>query len=50
MKNNLKKTTYTAPAVELLSIGGWSVFCGSPNYGDPGEAGGEIGSGDIYNL
>ncbi|MCR5561205.1 MAG: hypothetical protein K6F58_05245 [Bacteroidales bacterium] len=49
-KTYFKKTTYTSPEVELLVVRGGEVFCGSPVYGDPGEAGGEIGSGDTYNL
>ena len=45
-----KKLLYTSPEVELLVLRGEEIICGSPLYGDPGEPGGEIGSGDTYDL
>ena len=45
-----KKQLYTSPEVELLVLKTGEIICGSPLYGNPGEPGGEIGSGDTYDL
>lgn len=46
----MSKLFYEKPITEFLVIRGEEIFCGSPIYGDPGEAGGEIGNGETYNL
>lgn len=43
---------YQAPATDLLVVRSEGMICESITiiFGDPGEAGGEIGSGETYNL
>ena len=47
-----KKLFYTQPTTDLLELRVEGLICESITliFGDPGEAGGEIGSGDTYNL
>ena len=50
MKKIYQKTTYTSPEVETLVVRGEGMICTSLEYGGSGEAGGEIGTGNEYNL
>ena len=52
MKKIYQKTTYTSPEVELLELRSEGIICESITiyFGDPGEAGDEIGDGGTYNL
>ena len=47
----MSKILYEKPSTELLVLRfEEGILTGSPVYGDPGEAGGEIGNGETYNL
>ena len=47
-----QQEVYTSPLTEVLVVRfeGALLDASSNFYGNPGEAGGEIGSGDIFNL
>ena len=47
-----KKLFYTQPTTDILDVRLEGLICESITifFGDPGEAGGEIGGGDTYNL
>ena len=47
-----KKLFYTQPTTDLLEVRVEGLICESITlvFGDPGEAGGEIGTGNEYNL
>lgn len=47
-----KKLFYTQPTTDLLEVRVEGLVCESITlyFGDPGEAGDEIGNGETYNL
>ena len=46
-----KKETYVSPMTEALVVRFEGIICGSPDFGDPGEAGGDAGlNDDNYNY
>lgn len=48
----MSKNFYEKPSTELLVVRFEESILGASNnvYGDSGEAGGEIGNGETYNL
>lgn len=44
-----QKLFYESPLLESFVINNEGIIADS-NYGDPGQAGGDLGGGDEYNL
>ena len=41
---------YSAPECMVISVKVQGVLCSSPEYGNPGEAGGDLQDGGTYNF